>query len=242
MDSQRAKEILRAYRPGVDDADPQVVEALAQAKRDVELSRWLEQENAADAAIRAKLRDVAVPVGLKTRILANATAETPAVAWWRRRPVWLAAAAIVLLVELIIYLPHLRPANAFTTYRTGMVQFVAAGYRMDLRADNFDALRQRFVKDGWPSDYVVPSGLTRLSVNGGCECQWRGNKVSLLCLRAKDHDVWLFVAERSAVWNAPSTSPIFAHEGRIATVSWTAGHLTYVLATEGDEAELKSYL
>ena len=148
----------------------------------------------------------------------------------------------VLIVEFIIYWPHLRPENAFTAYRTGMVQYVAAGYKMDLRADNFDALRQVFIKNGWPADYVVPPGLKQLTVEGGCQNQWRGHKVSLLCLEAKNHDVWLLVTERNSVSHAPPSSPVFAKEGKIATASWTTGHLTYVLATEGDEAELKSYL
>jgi uncharacterized membrane protein YbaN (DUF454 family) len=239
VDSEQAKQILQAYRPGVDDAEPSVAEALAQAGRDPELSRWLEQQTAFDAVIRARLREVPAPVGLKTRILANVPAETPAVAWWQRRPVWLAAALIALV---LVYLPYLRPSNTFAAYRAGMVQYVASGYAMEVRADNFDALRERFSKDGWPADYVLPPGLTRLTVEGGCRSQWRGQKVSLLCLQAGDHDVWLCVIDRSAVWHEPGNSPVFAREGRIATASWTSGHLTYLLATEGDEAELKSYL
>ena len=50
------------------------------------------------------------------------------------------------------------------------------------------------------------------------------------------------VIERSAVWNAPPTQPVFAKDGRITSASWTAGHLVYILATESDEAELRSYL
>ncbi len=239
MNSEQAKQILQAYRPGVDDADPSAAEALAQARRDPELARWLEQQIAFDAAIRARLREVPVPVGLKTRILANAPAEAPAVAWWQRRPVWLAAALIVLA---LVYLPYLRPANTFAAFRAGMVQYVAAGYQMEVRADNFDALRERFSKDGWPSDYVLPPGVKGLKVEGGCLSQWRGRKVSLLCLEAKGHDVWLCVIERRAIWQAPGATPVFAREGRISTASWTSGHLTYLLATEGDEAELRSYL
>ena len=203
MDNQEARRILETYRPGVDEIDAQVTEALACARRDDKLSEWLEQESALDGALRKKLRDISVPVGLRTRILANAPAATSAVVWWRRRPVWLAAAAAILVIEFVIYWPHLRPENAFTAYRAGMVQYVAAGYQMDLRTEDLDALRQQFVKSGWPSDYVVPPALTKLTVEGGCQSQWRGHKVSLLCLEAKDHDVWLLVIERDAVWHAP---------------------------------------
>jgi hypothetical protein len=241
VDNDQAKRILSTYRPGVDDAEPDVAEALAHARRAPDLQRWLESETKIDATLRGKLRDVTVPVGLKTRILANASTETSPVAWWRRRPVWLAAAVAILIVEFVLYWPHLRPENAFTAYRAGMVQYVAAGYKMDLRADSFEALRQQFVKSGWPSDYTVPPALTQLTVEGGCQSQWRGRKVSLLCLEAKGHDVWLLVIDREGVWHAPPDHPVFAYEGNVATASWTAGHLTYVLATQGDDAELKGY-
>jgi hypothetical protein len=242
VDNPTAKRILASYRSGVDDADPQFAEALAQARRDPELSRWLEQEVALDAALREKLRSGPAPVGLKTRILANVPAQVPVAAWWRRRPVWLVAVAAILIVEFVIYWPNLRPANAFVTYRSGMVQYVASGYDLQVRADNFDALRQRFVKDGWPADYVLPERLTQVGVRGGCLSEWRGKKVSMLCLRAHNHNAWLLVIDRHDIWNAPHSQPVFAKEGTIATASWTAGHLTYVLATEGDDDELKSYL
>jgi uncharacterized membrane protein YbaN (DUF454 family) len=239
VNNEQAKQILLAYRPGVDDADPLVAEALALARRDPELARWLEQQTAFDAVIRARLRELPAPVGLQTRILADAPAKTAPLAWWQRRPVWLATALVVLA---LVYLPYLRPSNTFAAYRASMAQYVASGYAIELRADNFDALRQQFTKDGWPSDYVLPPGLKRLKVEGGCRGQWHGQKVSLCCLRANDHGVWLLVIDRSAVWLEPGRSPVFAREGRLATASWTDGHLTYLLATEGDEAELRSYL
>ena len=242
MDNRQAKRILATYRPGIDDDEPQMADALAQAKHDPELSRWLERQTAADSSVRTKLRNAPMPVGLKTRILANRPAETPAGVWWKRRSIWIAAATAILAIEFFIYWPHFRPANAFAAYRAGMVQYVAAGYKMDLRTENLDALRQAFIQSGWPSDYVVPLGLKQLMVEGGCQSRWRNHKVSLLCLEAKDHDVWLLVIERDDVWGAPPKKPVFAKEGGIATASWTSGHLTYILATAGDEVELKSLL
>jgi hypothetical protein len=56
MNRDQAKEILLRYRPGRDDAtDPQVAEALMLVDWDPELARWFEQQQRADAAIRAGL-------------------------------------------------------------------------------------------------------------------------------------------------------------------------------------------
>ena len=71
---------------------------------------------------------------------------------------------------------------------------------------------------------------------------WHGHKVTLMCLEAKDHDVWLFAVENAAMPDTPATAPVFARTGKITTASWADGERTYILATEGDEAELKSYL
>jgi hypothetical protein len=192
-----------------------------------------DQQAQFDAVIRQKLRELPAPLGLKTRILANAKAEPRANLW-----AWLApAVAIAIAVALVLVWP--RPGNSFAAYRGEMAKFVSAKYDLDLHSESFDELRENFAKNGYPSDYVVPPGLKNIAVEGGCLRQWHGHKVSLVCLEAKDHDVWLFVAESKDV---PAATPMFAKDGKITTASWTAGHLTYLLATEGDEAELKSYL
>jgi len=234
VDSQEAKLILEAYRPGVDDAEPQFAEALAQTRRDPALARWLQEQTALDAAIRGKLRSVAVPIGLKTRILANAKPARSANLW-----AWLTPAVALLIVTAGVF--WLRPTG-FAAYRGEMVKFVSAEYKLDFATDSFDDARAGFAKNGYPSDYVDPPGLKQLHVEGGCFRQWHGSKVSLVCMEAKDHDVWLFVAERQSLPDAPPATPVFAKTGKITTASWTAGHLTYILATEGDEAELKGYL
>lgn len=195
-----------------------------------------EPQNAFDDAIRTKLRSVPVPVGLKTRILANAKGKRPL-----SLGAWLApAAAIVIVAALVLCWP--RSGNSFAAYRGEMVKFVSAKYELDLRAESFDEVRDGLVKNGYPADYVLPPGLKQIKVEGGCLRQWRGQKVSLICMETKDHDVWVFVAASRAWPDAPPATPVFAKTGAITTASWTAGGLIYILATEGDEAELRSYL
>jgi len=52
-----------------DAADAQTVEALDAVQRDPELSAWFEQHREAQAAIRARFREIPVPPDLKRRIL-----------------------------------------------------------------------------------------------------------------------------------------------------------------------------
>ena len=62
MDREQAKEILLRYRPGCDDtADPQIVEALRLLDRDPELAGWFKEQQRADEAVRAALRQMPVP-------------------------------------------------------------------------------------------------------------------------------------------------------------------------------------
>jgi hypothetical protein len=58
MTTQEAKETLWLYRGPVDDADSKFQEALAFARRDPELAKWLHEQRTCFEAIRSKLRDV----------------------------------------------------------------------------------------------------------------------------------------------------------------------------------------
>jgi len=235
VDSQQAKQILGRYRPGVDDDDPQFAEALAFARRTPELSRWLDQQVALDAAIRAKLRSAAAPVGLKTRILANAKVEPPAIAWWRH-PGWIAVALAALIVVAMVW----HRTAGFPAYRAKMVAFVSREYKLDLKTKSFEEFRQALAKGKYPAISALPPALAKVTLEGGCLLDWRGHKVTLICMEAPGQgDVWLCLAERGTV---PETVRQVGKVGKMMTAAWTDGNLVYLLITEGDEAELRRYL
>jgi hypothetical protein len=251
VDSQQAKQILQLYRPGVDDDDPQFAEALAQAERYAELRRWLDEQRASYAAIRGRLKEIRVPAGLRDQILAGRKVVRPPVVWWRTQFARAATAVIVIGLSLYAIVAQLHPSflgksprNDFAAFRGQMTYYAAAGYKMDVRSDSLEELRRQFVQHGWPSDYVVPPGLTRLSVRGGCLTKWHRHKVSMLCLNSPpDHGVWLYVIERTALPDAPAQPTAqFAAEGKLATASWSENGKTYFLAAEGDEAFLRTLL
>src|SRR5580658_9662013 len=141
MDRDQAKEILLRYRPGRDDAtDPQVVEALALVEQDPDLSRWFEQQQRADEAIRARLREVRVPDDLKRRILAEQKIVRVNFGW--RNPLVLAAAAAILVAGVISSWIYWREVTGWSAYRAEMVHYVASSYNMYIKANSFDELRQ----------------------------------------------------------------------------------------------------
>ena len=98
MTNQEAKFTLSAYRAsGQDAGDPAFAEALRRTRDDPQLGAWFERARAHDAAVGAKLREIAPPGELRAAILAGARASTMQSSWWRQ-PVWLAAAAAVVVL------------------------------------------------------------------------------------------------------------------------------------------------
>jgi hypothetical protein len=73
----------------------------------------------------------------------------------------------------------------------------------------------------------------------------------MICFSSKkvkntgEPDLFLFVIDRSALTDAPANSPETPLSGRIsrlATVSWTSGRKTYLLAGLGDETFVREHL
>ena len=72
MNRNEAKTILLLYRPGTTDAgDPEIAGALALAKQDPELTRWLAEHCARQEAVRAGFRKITAPAGLKEQIISE---------------------------------------------------------------------------------------------------------------------------------------------------------------------------
>ena len=73
MTTQEAKFILSAFRPnGSDASNPDFAAALQAASGDPQLGAWFARSRAHDAAVAAKLGEIAAPAGLREAILAGA--------------------------------------------------------------------------------------------------------------------------------------------------------------------------
>jgi hypothetical protein len=244
MNIKEAKILLKACRPGTTaDGDPRIAEALELAGRDPALGAWFEEQCALYATVKAKLEEIPVPDDLKDRILSDRKVVRPAL-WTRRRIVLVAAAALVLLVAIAALCFRAGTNSDLRVYRRDMVQFIADLYRMNVQATTWEGLQKAFAKQGWPSDYVVPNTLQSVSLEGGCMLIWRDEKVSLICMKSeKKKGLWLFVMNRTGLpASASKEKPQYGKVGKLSTATWSQGDKTYLLATEGDAADLRNRL
>ncbi len=247
MNHSEAKEILLLYRPGTADiAEPQMAEALELARQDPELGRWFEQHRAFQKAMRAKFRQIEVPAHLKTSLLIQVAAQPqilPARPWWRS-PVWLtAAAAVLLLLGLAGAWLKPRVPDRFANYRSRVLGEALRQYRMDIVTNDMQQVRQFLASRGAPADYDLTRGLEQLQLTGGGRLTWRSNPVTMVCFDRGDKQMLLlFVMKRSAVKDPPPKSPQIAKVHQMVTVSWAQGDNTYVLAGPEEPDFVKKYL
>jgi uncharacterized membrane protein YbaN (DUF454 family) len=243
LNSREAQQILLLYRPGTKDADdPQIAEALALARQDPALREWLEAHKTFQVQVREKMRGVPMPADLKERILA----ERKIIRLHRwQQPAWLAAAAVVILLAVLsLFLLGDRRPDKFADYRDRMVRAALRNYKMDILSRDLQQVKSYSAQKGGPVDYTVPQALNKLPVTGGGVLNWRGHPVSMVCFdRGQQRMMFLFVIDKSALKKAPSSeAPELATVNRLPTASWTANDKAYMLAGEESTEALKNYL
>lgn len=245
MTPELARLVLMAWRPGIAvEDDPRLTAALELARRDPDLGRWLRQREAFHTTLTRAVREVPVPADLADRILSARVVSRP-----RFRPyaLWTAlaaAAALILFVGLRVLLP--RPdsgGDSLDTFRTRMVRTVLREYRMDVVTNDLSSIRAFLATRNAPADFVLPPGLATLPPMGGGRLSWQGRGVSMVCLDGgRLGTLFLFIAPSSGL-PAPSTrEPQPAQVNRLATLSWTEGTRTYVLAADASLQALEALL
>lgn len=248
MTIQEAKHILLLYRPGTADwQDPEVAEAITLARQDPDLARWFEEHQAFQATVRAKFRGIEAPAQIKTLAqLAGSAASplpqpTPHV-WWRT-PVWLATAAVVVLLigSNALRLQTTRP-DRFLNYEEMMVSTALRGYNMDYPTNDMRQLRLYLAAKGAPADYQLGTGLSQLRLLGGAALTWRSHPVSMVCFDRPDKQkVWLFILDRSNLKDPPSAAPSETRISTLMTASWSQGDKIYVVAGPPEPGFTKKY-
>ena len=250
MNSRQAKEILVLYRPGTADREePEVAAALALAQSDPELSRWLEDQNVTQAALRAKFKQIPVPEGLKEQILSERKAHTNLPL--PRKLAFVAAGimSLLLVAGIALSLVVRREDKSFANFRSRMVQTFARLYpKMDLVTSDLGKIRQYLAQHQAPGEDALPAPLEKTATTGCAVLQWQGKTVSMICFTSgaagspTQPDLFLFVINRSDVPNAPTASPPqFTQTNRVVTASWSSGEKTYLLGAISDEAFLRKF-
>jgi hypothetical protein len=249
MDSARAREVLKLYRPGTMDAmNPEMAEALRVAHEDPELARWFDEHCGVYIAIRSKLKQIEVPADLKHRILADQLGRKR-VTHFPRALIWLAAAAAVALAAVGVWKfskPAPVPPN-FAMYREFAARDIQRGYAPKLFSTNSAAISDYLRGKDCPADYDLPNPVEKLPPIGCADLDWRGRKYSMLCYATAGSgagNLWLFVARCSDF--DPKSLPAggslkFAPVLQLNTLSWVDGDKVYVLAKAGTDSELQQY-
>jgi len=237
MTNEEAKLILQAYSPnGRSASDPNFQAALNHARCSQELADWFANEQAVDSRIsKSLIRSLKPPTNLKSLLLAQKVIVRP-VAWWRKRSHQLALVGCAALVAIfgIAWFWHTGSLE-FANYRDAMAESVAEGIEpvAEVPPELFQ-VRRWLAENKLDASFTVPRGLNGGAISNCRVVDWRGKKVYIICYRLENHQTaHLVMIDRSALKDAPSESPVFDQLGKVATVSWSRGSHTYMIASAG---------
>ncbi len=255
MDKDEVKFILGARRSGGADAeDALFAEALAFARGDAELTAWLARGEAFDRAVSAKLAQKEPPAELRARLLAGGRASRPAGRRWRGGLWALAIAATLLLVFGLsqranltrrdLSTPSLAHAPLLDWQTSCLSVFGNPLFSLDRTAAEYVQLREYFEASGVPFAVELPyrSDLVRML---GCKVlAWRGEPVSLTCVREGDGELaHLFVMDGKAIPGVGlADGPERGRVGDFSTLTWRQDGLLVLAASKLPGERLEALL
>ncbi len=246
MNRDEAQALLQAYRPGTADADdPVFAEALDLLNRDAELRAWFERQHQFDGAVRDRLRTVAVPDDLLSRLL---TARGRPV---RRRgaPVWhrtlALAASVALLLGLGVF--WLRPPSdagtALGAYRNHLAAWLRQFPTLELESEQLPEVKAWFAAHGVAGDMAVPAGLEKFPTIGCRRLDWQGRSASLICFMVDGEVMHLVVIAGLPLEGGTAGAELRqARVGEFNTATWARDGTAYVLLTRAPAATLRRVL
>ena len=236
MKNEEARFVLQAYRPnGADSSNAFFAEALGQADSDAELRAWFAREQAFDAAIAAKLREIDPPADLRDNIMAGGRAGMWHRSTWRL-PVWLGvAAAVAALFFTVVRLRPTAPVDARQLTSFALGDAAHAELHKGIGAGLADV--EGTLAD--PKTHLAP-GLNvdedDLRARGCRSVQVAGRDVFEICF--KRGDVFHLYIARTGEFKTQlgPGKPAFQSQGGMSSVTWTAANHVYVLVSnQGQE-------
>jgi len=232
MKSREAKRLLEVHRPnGADAADPQMKEALQQARRDPALGESFADQHDFDSAFAQDFKSAPVPADLKDSILAGR--KTVKLPLWRdwRLPAAAAVAACFLIFAATGRVPATERAEPFPQFRAGLIEEAWDGQaHLDFESSDVYRVRQWLAQQNAASDFSLPAGLRDCRVIGCRIVETDGRRVPMICLSEGLKHMHLFVIDGAQFVDLPANgAPDFQRCGVWKTASWQHGNRTYVL-------------
>jgi hypothetical protein len=239
MTNQEAKFILSAFRPNGSDADnPAFGDALRMAAGDPLLGEWFSRSRAHDAAVAARLGEVAPPPGLREAILAGArvSARTrnraPMLAW----ATGLAAAAVLVLIVATMRTP-VRPDAGTAAFAGFAINDVANG-KHGGKGEPADALVSALQAKGAPMPGADQIDFDKLRDTGCRTLSFAGHDVVEVCFLRDGTLFHLYLARHAgSFWDPASRGPSFVAQAAGNAAAWSDKGYDFVVATAaGTEA------
>ena len=244
MTREEARHILAAWSGAPETVDPDVAEAQALSRGDPQLATWLARQQAFQAAAAGALRAILPPGDLVERIVA--ARKVRRVHFGAPAARGLAIAAILLVSCIgawVAFGPHDSGDGDFATFRSRMVRSTLREYRMDVVTNDLAAIRGFMASHAAPADFELTPPLARVTPVGGGILRWQGHFVSMICLDGGPRGMlYLFVVPTPTVAHGAPAAAEAARVNRLATVSWSRGERTYVLAADTNLEDLRRFL
>ena len=247
MRSDEAKFILSAFRPrGEDAGDPQMTRALAQAGRDPELLRWLDEAREFDLFVASKLEEsTPVPAELKTNIMIGAQVCESARRSFRSFLIGTAAAVVLLVGSFGLLLRSVESLAGWQLAALEVIPGLSSGQTpFDEQSNDLRELQDWLEEAKAPNATTLPLGLSRLRAVGCKTFSWNNQLVSIICFGGENEGfVHLVIINLQGSPNAPRlSSPHWIERGGWLTATWNSGEQTYMLAMQSGRAALKALL
>jgi hypothetical protein len=241
MNNEEAKFILQGYRPnGMDSGDATFSAALEQAKNDPALGEWFAKQQVFDAAISAKLAQIAPPAGLRAAILAGGKVTAPQAerAWWSR-PAWMGAAAgiAIMLATGVALWPN--RAEALTEF---VLQDVRVTATHEGHGYGSSVLQAAFSDPSIRLGQKIPMDFSKLHETGCRTLYCKGHHVLEACFNR--NGVWFhaYVARRSDFPGEISSALRIADHGGTSMATWVDDEHVIVVISKSGRKNLEALL
>ena len=243
MSNNEAKFVLGAYRPnGRDAGDATFCAALEQAKTDPALGAWLARSQAHDAAITARLREVAPPAGLREAILAGARASrAPKTA--RFPTMWLALAASVAVLLAGTFAFRANRAAAATTRFAEFAMDDAEHGKHGGHGEPVGALQVMLSQPSTRVGAALPVDFAALRSTGCRTLNFAGHDVLEVCFQRNGAWFHCYIARCEDFPSLPTSAPaVFKQLAQLGCASWSDATYHYTLVSESGVGGIKQLL